>query len=505
MQSAAVSGTALTITFAEELGAAGSLANGAFTVQRTRAGTEASVALSGMPSISGAVATLTLAHAVVATDTGVKVSYEAPATGDGNRIVDAAGNAADSFTDQAVRNASGPVVAVSSSADSDNTYAIGDTIALTATFPEAVTVRTGMSGSEVVGPRIAFAVGTATRHAVYASGSPGTALVFEYEVAAGDADGDGIAVAANALANHGGSAIALSSDGTAATLDHAAVAASASHAVDGVRPAVESASVDGATLTITFAEELGAAGSLANRAFTVKRTRAGTEATVDLSGMPSISGAVVTLTLAQAVVATDTGVKVSYEAPTTGSGNRIVDAVGNKAADFTDETVANVGGPVVAVSSSADSDDTYAIGDTISLTATFAESVTVTTGTSGAEVVGPRIAFTVGTATRHAVYASGSPGTALVFEYEVAGGDADGDGIAVATNALANHGGSAIALSSDGTAATLDHAAVAASADHTVDGVRRRCSRRRWTVRRSPSPSRRNSARRRAWRTGRSR
>ena len=51
-----------------------------------------------------------------------------------------------------------------------------------------------------------------------------------------------------------------------------------------------------------------------------------------LSGTPSISGAVVTLTLAQAVVATDTGVKVSYEAPTTGSGNRIVDTVGNEAA-----------------------------------------------------------------------------------------------------------------------------------------------------------------------------
>ena len=188
---------------------------------------------------------------------------------------------------------------------------------------------------------------------MYASGSPGTALVFEYEVAGGDADGDGVAVATNALANHGGSAIALSSDGTAATLDHAAVAASADHTVDGVRPAVQSAAVDGAALTITFAEELGAAASLANRAFTVKRTRAGTEATVGPSGMPSISGAVVTLTLAQAVVATDTGVKVSYEAPTTGDGNRIVDAVGNAAESFTDQAVRNPSGPVVAVSSDA--------------------------------------------------------------------------------------------------------------------------------------------------------
>ena len=57
----------------------------------------------------------------------------------------------------------------------DNTYAIGDTISLTATFPEAVTV----SGT----PRIALTVGTATRHAVYASGSTTAALVFSYTVA----------------------------------------------------------------------------------------------------------------------------------------------------------------------------------------------------------------------------------------------------------------------------------------------------------------------------------
>ena len=216
-------------------------------------------------------------------------------------------------------------------------------ISLQATFPEAVTVTTGMSGAEVVGPRIAFTVGTASRHAVYASGSPGTALVFEYEVAAGDADGDGIAVAANALANHGGSAIALSSDGTAAALDHTAVAASASHAVDGVRPAVESATVSGTALTITFEEELGAAASLAHRAFTVKRTRAGTEATVGLSmtTAPSLSGATVTLTLASPLLAADTAVKVSYAKPSTGTDNAIVDAAGNPADSFTDQVVSN--------------------------------------------------------------------------------------------------------------------------------------------------------------------
>ena len=53
----------------------------------------------------------------------------------------------------------------------------------------------------------------------------------------------------------------------------------------------------------------------------------------------------------------------------------------------------------------------------IEVTATFGESVTVS-GT-------PRIAFTLGTETKHLSYASGSPGTALVFSYTVASGDED--------------------------------------------------------------------------------
>ena len=62
--------------------------------------------------------------------------------------------------------------------------------------------------------------------------------------------------------------------------------------------------------------------------------------------------------------------KVTYEAPTTGSGNRIVDAVGNAAADFTDQAVRNTSGRWWRCPRGG-TDKTYAIGDTISLTATF--------------------------------------------------------------------------------------------------------------------------------------
>ena len=101
---------------------------------------------------------------------------------------------------------------------------------------------------------------------------------------------------------------------------------------------------------------------------------------------------------------------------------------------------ASVGGSTAASVSlklnAAGDDDTYHNGDAIEVTATFVESVTVT-GT-------PRIPFTLGTATKHLAYASGSPGTALVFTYTVASGDEDTDGIAIAADALENHGGSTI-------------------------------------------------------------
>ena len=418
------------------------------------------------PAISDTTVSLTLAAAVTATDTGVKVSYAVPTTGSANRLVDEAGNTAAAFTDSAVTNATGPALtslAVSSDAGPDSTYAIGDTIALKATFNVAVTVDTAAARRASPSPWA-----RRPKHAAYASGSGTTELVFRYTVAEGDADSDGIAVAQDALELNGGTIADSSSND--ATLDHAALAASTDHTVDGVRPTVSSASVSGTALTLTFDEALGAAASLANGSFTVKKTPAGgTEQTVSLSGTPSISDTTVSLTLAAAVTATDTGVKVSYAVPTTGSANQLVDEAGNAAAAFTDSAVTNATGPALtslAVSSSAGTDSTYAIGDTIALKATFNVAVTVDTADGT-----PRIAFTLGTATKHAAYHSGSTTKELVFHYTVAEGDADSDGIAVAQDALELNGGAIADGSSN--AATLDpRGAGGGHADHTVDGVR---------------------------------
>ena len=110
---------------------------------------------------------------------------------------------------------------------------------------------------------------------------------------------------------------------------------------DTTAPAVTGATVDGASLVVTFDETLAAAANLANSAFTVERTPSGgSETTAALTGSPSIGGAAVTLTLAAAVVSTDT-VTVGYTRPTAGTDNALEDASGNEVADFADQAVAN--------------------------------------------------------------------------------------------------------------------------------------------------------------------
>ena len=110
---------------------------------------------------------------------------------------------------------------------------------------------------------------------------------------------------------------------------------------DTTAPTPNGATVNGATLVITFNEALAAAANLANGAFTVKKTPSGgSETTVALAGSPAISGATVTLTLAAAVVSTD-AVTVGYTPPTSGTANRLQDAAGNEVASFTDRTVTN--------------------------------------------------------------------------------------------------------------------------------------------------------------------
>ena len=113
-----------------------------------------------------------------------------------------------------------------------------------------------------------------------------------------------------------------------ANLDHAAQGALPGHKVDTTKPSLESASAMDTALTLTFSEELNTTAP-ANTAFTVK-VDGGTG--VNPTAV-SISGSVVTLTLASAVTAGQT-VTVSYTKPST---NPIKDLSGKEADSFTGE------------------------------------------------------------------------------------------------------------------------------------------------------------------------
>ena len=121
---------------------------------------------------------------------------------------------------------------------------IGDKIQATVTFNKSVTVDT--TGGT---PKLTLKIGSSNKDASYKSGSPGTALVFEYTVASGDEDTNGIEIEANKLSLNSGTIVDTSDSTINAILTHTAVAASTSHKVDGVKPTV--ATTNGVAITST--------------------------------------------------------------------------------------------------------------------------------------------------------------------------------------------------------------------------------------------------------------
>ena len=207
----------------------------------------------------------------------------------------------------------------------DGTYAIGDAIRM------QVGLGSGGGGVSVVGsplPQLAVQVGDRERLASYAGGTGGGVyryqLDFRYTVQEGDADADGVSIGANALRVNG--ATVATFRGVALSAEHDALPFEEVHKVDGVRPAVSGATVNGDSLTITFDETLDDGSEPAGSAFTVK----GIGADQSPTGV-TISGAEVRLTLGAGAVHSHR-VTVDYEKP---SGNGLRDAVGNEAASFT--------------------------------------------------------------------------------------------------------------------------------------------------------------------------
>ncbi len=195
------------------------------------------------------------------------------------------------------------------SAGTDGAFKTGDAVTATVTFSESVTVDT-TDGT----PQLTIKMGGADKVLAYSSGSPGTALVFSgYTVAASDEDTDGLSVEANKLDANGGTIKSTADANVDADLTHAAVAASANHKVDGVKPTLVTTgddapktSVDGSKIILVFSENIG---SVDTSKITVK---VGTTDQTISSG--SRSGTEVELTLSTALSATATNITVTLDA-----------------------------------------------------------------------------------------------------------------------------------------------------------------------------------------------
>ena len=376
-----VDGTTLTVTFDEALDTA-SVPSGSsgFTVTVTRDGSTVSgytvSALSLSPN--GTVLTLTLSQAVRGGDT-VTLAYVQPSSG--TKLQDRATtpNPVADFTTGsgdvlAVDNRTPSVKGVPVFAGAAEAYAIGDRIAVEVEFTQAVSVTTTTSAR----PEVAVEVGANTRKAVYVYGSGSARLRFEYAVVAGDADSDGIAIPANALAAPAGSAIRAGS--RAVQLGHDAVGADAARTVDGVRPTATAAAADGLTVEVTWSEALDPASAGSDAGGFGVKIGTGNGPAVTAVAVDGTDATKLRLTLAERIADGTQNATLEYRPPS--SGAKIRDAAGNAAERFESPLAVTV-----AVDETPPALTAAAVnGDTLTLT--YSEPLKATSPAAAAYSVG---------------------------------------------------------------------------------------------------------------------
>ena len=229
-------------------------------------------------------------------------------------------------------------LSVTSDPGTDSVYVSGDTLEVTATFGDTVTVSGRPRLALSVGTSITESLGRAERNAGYVRGSGTTKLVFAYGVVEGDDDPDGVSVASGSLDLNGGSV--QDGDGTDAVLAHGGLALQPGHRVDALAPTLGEAFVDGSGLTLRYSELLDEISVPPPTAFSV--SVGGASRTVSAVG---VSGQLVSVTLATAVQPGEQA-SVGYTLPATGS---IRDKVGLAATAFSNQSATNHTLPTVSI------------------------------------------------------------------------------------------------------------------------------------------------------------
>ena len=365
-------------------------------------------------------------------------------------------------------------ISITSDSGDDDTYVEDDSIEVTVTFSEYVTV-TGT-------PQLELDFDGTARTADYSSANR-AAVVFSYAVAPDDVDTDGIAISANKLTLNGGT-IKDAADNDA-TLTHDAVAADSGHKVEGsdtTAPTVSSVAItsdpgdddtyglgDAVEVTVTFSEDVTVTGTpLLELDF---------DGTAKTASYRSASGANVVFSYTVALGESDAdGIAIGADRLSLNEGT-IKDAAENDATlthaavaadsghkvDGLDTTAPTISS--LSFTSDPGSDRTYGTGDTIQVTVTFGENVTVT-GTPQLEL---SMSGSASSARQASYSSSNSSGANVVFEYTVAVGDRASDGLEIRANKLTLNGGAI--QDASGNDATLTHSNFFVPSDHFVNGA----------------------------------
>jgi DNA/RNA endonuclease G (NUC1) len=368
----------------------------------------------GYVSGSG-TATITFRYTVVAGNEDTDGITVAPSiTLNAGTIKDAAGNdAATAVTFASTAGVLVDAIAPSSSSSTvpaSGTYSAGQTLNYSVTFTEPVFV--------IGTPVVPVTLNSGSVQASYVSGSGTATLQFQYTIASGDADNDGVTTGSSILLN--GGSIKDAAGNNAATA--VSFASTAGVLADGVAPTVSAsvrADADPTTAatvhyTVTFSEDVS---GVTTGAF---QLTAGGGASGTISGVVPVDAHTYTVTVSSA--SGEGTLRLDVKA----SGTGITDIPGNPlSGGFTTGqfyTLDHVGPNVTSVAVPANS--TYTVGQNMDFTVNFNENAFVAGGT-------PRIALTLNSGSVYANYVSGSGGTALLFRYTVVTGDSDPDGIAV--------------------------------------------------------------------------
>ena len=375
-------------------------------------------------------------------------------------------------------------VDITSSPASGDTYGAGETIQVTATFSEAVTVT--VAGD--LAPFLRMTVGSVIRHADYASGSGSSAIAFEYTVIARDKDTDGVSLPQNPIIKLTAAAIKSTADGTHANPNYPAVSDQASHKVDGsaipaaspgigpnvmaMRIASSPASGDTYSMNEKIVIEVSwsagvygfyspeptldlTIGSSTVQADFVRHVADKTtfshrvgSGDMDANGV-GIPADPINLSDSSAIrgLDGDKDAALTYAGLTDQAGHKVNGSSDTVGPTITDVRIWSGGGP-------------YDVGDVIAVRVGFSERIFV--------VGAPTFDVVIGENTRTFTYAPKSHITgAAVFEYTVQAGDSDADGISISANSLSVPSGASI-KDKAGNNAVLAHTSLPAQPDHAV-------------------------------------